>query len=135
MVAIVGGRSQDYKGYTLNRAYQSYRQPGSSIKPILDYTPLLERNFYPETIVKDEPIENGPVNSPDVYEGDISLRYAVEKSKNTIAWKYFTEMSADTCLSYLKNMDFKKSKDKIWLEKLAFNSSLTEFLQIKTYRR
>ena len=108
VVAIVGGRSQEYKGYTLNRAYQSYRQPGSSIKPILDYTPLLERNFYPETIVKDEPIENGPVNSPDVYEGDMTLRYAVEKSKNTIAWKYFTEMSADTCLSYLKNMDFKK---------------------------
>ena len=108
VVAIVGGRSQEYKGYTLNRAYQSYRQPGSSIKPILDYTPLLERNFYPETMVRDEPIESGPVNSPDVYEGDITLRYAVEKSKNTIAWKYFTEMSADTCLTYLKNMDFKK---------------------------
>ena len=33
VVAIVGSRTQDLDGYTLNRAYQSYRQPGSSIKP------------------------------------------------------------------------------------------------------
>ena len=108
VVAIVGGRSQEYNGYTLNRAYQSFRQPGSTIKPILVYVPLLERNHYPETIVTDEPIENGPVNSPNVYEGDMTLRYAVEKSKNTIAWKFFDELTADTCLAYLKNMDFKK---------------------------
>ena len=30
--AIVGGRSQQLSGYTLNRAYQSFRQPGSSIE-------------------------------------------------------------------------------------------------------
>lgn len=108
VVAIVGGRSQEYNGYTLNRAYQSYRQPGSTIKPILVYTPLLERNYFPETVVTDEPIENGPVNSPNVYEGDITLRYAVEKSKNTIAWKYYDELTARSCLAYLKNMDFKK---------------------------
>lgn len=108
VVAIVGGRSQDYNGYTLNRAYQSHRQPGSTIKPILVYTPLLERNHFPETIVTDEPVENGPVNSPNVYEGDMTLRYAVEKSKNTVAWKFFDELTADTCLAYLKNMDFKR---------------------------
>ncbi len=33
--AVVGGRSQDFAGYTLNRAYQSYRQPGSAIKPLI----------------------------------------------------------------------------------------------------
>lgn len=108
VVAIVGGRSQEFNGYTLNRAYQSYRQPGSTIKPILVYTPLLERNYYPDSIVMDEPIKNGPVNSPDIYEGEISLRYAVEKSKNTIAWKFYDELSSETCLAYLKNMDFKK---------------------------
>lgn len=108
VVAIVGGRTQDYKGYTLNRAYQSYRQPGSTIKPILIYTPIFERNYYPDTKVVDEPVENGPVNSPNVYEGEMTVRSAVEKSKNTIAWKLFDELSADTCLGYLKNMDFKK---------------------------
>lgn len=35
VVAIVGGRSQDnIDTYTLNRAYQSYRQPGSTFKPM-----------------------------------------------------------------------------------------------------
>ncbi|MCR5547076.1 MAG: penicillin-binding protein, partial [Lachnospiraceae bacterium] len=58
--AIVGGRSQDVVGYTLNRAYQSYRQPGSSIKPILVYTPALERGYTADSIVSDEPIEDGP---------------------------------------------------------------------------
>lgn len=106
VVAIVGGRSQEYYGYTLNRAYQSYRQPGSTIKPILIYTPAFERNFYPESILTDEPIENGPVNSPDVYEGDMTLRYAVEKSKNTIAWRLFDQIGISTCIQYLKNMDF-----------------------------
>ena len=33
--AIVGGRTQNNGTYTLNRAYQSYRQPGSSIKPLI----------------------------------------------------------------------------------------------------
>ena len=41
--AIVGGRSQEYDGHMLNRAYQSYRQPGSAIKPLIVYTPALER--------------------------------------------------------------------------------------------
>lgn len=41
VVAIVGGRSQDAVSHTLNRAFQSHRQPGSSIKPLIVYTPSL----------------------------------------------------------------------------------------------
>ncbi len=108
VVAIVGGRSQEYNGYTLNRAFQSFRQPGSTIKPVLDYTPAFERGYYPDTQVVDEPIADGPVNSPDVFEGEMSIRRAVEKSKNTIAWKLFDMMGAETCISYLKNMNFQK---------------------------
>lgn len=108
VVAIVGGRSQDYNGYTLNRAFQSYRQPGSAVKPILDYLPAFERGYYPDTQVVDEPIEDGPVNSPNVFEGEMTIRSAVEKSKNTIAWKLFDRLGKDTCISYLKNMNFQK---------------------------
>ncbi len=43
---MVGGREQDFDGYTLNRAYQSYRQPGSAIKPLTVYTPSFERELY-----------------------------------------------------------------------------------------
>lgn len=107
VVAIVGGRTQnEYRGYTLNRAYQSFRQPGSSIKPILVYTPLFERGYTPESTVRDEEIEDGPVNSPNVYSGSISLRYAIQTSKNTVAWNYFEEMGYDTCIDYLLKMNF-----------------------------
>lgn len=43
VVAIVGSRSQaSISGYTLNRAYQSARQPGSAIKPLMVYMPYLQ---------------------------------------------------------------------------------------------
>ncbi|MEG2093811.1 MAG: PBP1A family penicillin-binding protein [Lachnospiraceae bacterium] len=106
--AIVGGRNQDLPGYTLNRGYQSYRQPGSAIKPLLVYTPALERGYEPDTSVMDERIEEGPSNVGDYYEGEISLRYAVQKSKNTVAWNLLEELTPQTGLSYLKAMNFAK---------------------------
>lgn len=106
--AIVGGRSQDYNGHMLNRAYQSFRQPGSAIKPLLVYTPALERDYTPDSIVTDQPIEDGPVNSNGTYLGDVTLRYAVEKSINTVAWKLLEELTPATGLAYLKNMNFAK---------------------------
>ncbi len=104
--AIVGGRSQEFSGYTLNRAYQSFRQPGSAIKPLIVYTPLLEKSYTADTLVVDEPIEDGPKNANGAYQGEVTLRYAVEHSINTIAWKLFDELSPVTGLSYLKEMDF-----------------------------
>lgn len=107
VVAIVGGRSQETNGtYTLNRAYQSFRQPGSSIKPILIYAPLFERDYTPDSTVKDTEIKDGPVNSPNVYSGSISVRRAIISSKNTVPWKLFEEMGYDTCIDYLLKMNF-----------------------------
>lgn len=106
--AIVGGRNQNLPGYTLNRAYQSFRQPGSAIKPLIVYTPALERQYTPDSIVSDEKIEDGPSNAGDYYEGDITLRYAVEKSKNTVAWNLLAELTPEVGLSYLEEMNFSK---------------------------
>lgn len=108
VVAIVGGRYQESAGYTLNRAYQSYRQPGSSIKPLIVYTPSFERGRYPDDIVTDEKFKGGPSNSDGKYSGKIPLRQAVEKSKNTIAWKLFEELTPKVGLSYLLDMNFNK---------------------------
>lgn len=104
--AIVGGRSQEFSGYTLNRAYQSFRQPGSAIKPLTVYTPSLERNYTPDSIVVDEPIEDGPKNANGSYAGEMTLRQAVEKSVNTIAWKLYDELTPEVGLSYLEEMNF-----------------------------
>ncbi|RDU25101.1 transglycosylase domain-containing protein [Anaerosacchariphilus polymeriproducens] len=108
VVAIVGGRSQDTNGYTLNRAYQSFRQPGSTIKPLVVYTPILERDYTPNSTVLDAPIEDGPSNSGGSYSGSISLRRAVEKSKNTVAWRLFQELTPEVGISYLEKMNFSK---------------------------
>lgn len=108
VVAIVGGRSQKTSGYTLNRAFQSFRQPGSSIKPILVYTPSLERDYTPDTTVNDHKFEDGPSNANGRYSGYISLRSAVEQSKNTIAWQLFDELTPEVGLEYLLNMNFSR---------------------------
>lgn len=110
VVAIVGGREQEYAGYTLNRGYQSFRQPGSSIKPLIIYTPWFERGMTPDTIVLDAKFEGGPKNSGS-YLGEITVRTAVEQSKNTVAWKLFSELTPETGLSYLKNMKFRRIVD------------------------
>lgn len=104
--AIVGGRSQEVNGYTLNRAFQSFRQPGSSIKPLLVYTPALEMGYTPDTIVVDEKIEDGPENASGRYSGEITLRDAVSTSKNTIAWQLYTEITPDKGIDYLKALGF-----------------------------
>ncbi|WP_242871211.1 transglycosylase domain-containing protein [Pseudobutyrivibrio sp. YE44] len=106
VVAIVGGRSQEVTGYTLNRAFQSFRQPGSSIKPLIVYTPSLERGYTPETVVIDEKLEEGPENAGGAYSGEITLREAVAKSKNTIAWQLYEELTPKTGMEYLKKMGF-----------------------------
>ena len=106
--AIVGGRSQEFPGYTLNRAYQSFRQPGSAIKPLTVYTPSFEQNNTPDSIVTDEPIEDGPRNANGTYLGEITVRTAVEKSVNTIAWKLYDQLTPDKGLSYLKAMNFSR---------------------------
>ncbi len=106
VAAIVGGRDQDFSSYTLNRAYQSHRQPGSSIKPLIVYTPQLERGYDPSTVVDDHKFEGGPKNASGSYAGKVPLRYAVAHSLNTVAWQLYEELTPKVGLQYLKNMNF-----------------------------
>lgn len=108
VAAIIGGRSQKTVGLTLNRGYQSFRQPGSAIKPLIVYAPAFETDYTPDTIVKDKKIKDGPKNSNGAYSGNISLRTSVEYSKNTVAWNLFTEITPKVGLSRLLEMDFSK---------------------------
>lgn len=106
VTAIVGGRSQEDVSYDYNRAYLSSRPPGSAIKPLVVYTPLLERGYTANSIVNDTKDPEGPKNSNGQYSGNISLRTAVEKSKNTVAWAKFNELGAETAMQYLLEMEF-----------------------------
>ncbi|WP_147525452.1 transglycosylase domain-containing protein [Acetivibrio ethanolgignens] len=106
VVAVVGGRTQNTGTYTLNRAFQSYRQPGSSIKPLAVYTKALELGYEPESIVEDKKIADGPSNSGGSYAGRIRLEQAVWQSKNSVAWQLFTQMGCKKSLEKLQSMHF-----------------------------
>lgn len=108
VIAIVGGRSQKSDYYTLNRAYQSFRQPGSTIKPLVVYTPAFERGYTPDSVVEDAPIEDGPKNADGSYSGSIRIRTAVQYSKNTVAWNLLKEIGVRDGLNYLEKMNFSK---------------------------
>ena len=89
VVAIVGGRSQDTDTYTLNRAFQSFRQPGSTIKPLIVYAPALENGYKSTTMVKNIKVQDAKQKDAVVKDlpGDMmTLRTAVEKSRNGVAW-------------------------------------------------
>jgi membrane peptidoglycan carboxypeptidase len=102
----VGGRKQNTPGYTLNRAYQSFRQPGSTIKPLIVYLPSIENGLRADDIVVDEKIEGGPANADGTYMGEMTVRRAVALSRNTIAYRLFEQLTPQVGLSYLEAMDF-----------------------------
>lgn len=104
--AIVGGRSQDNVESSFNRAYQSRRQPGSSIKPLLVYAPALEKGYTANSMLKDVKTADGPANAGNVYSGSISLRSAVEKSRNAAAWSLYQAITPSYAMQYLLEMEF-----------------------------
>ena len=108
VVAIVGGRSQKTESGSLNRAYQSFRQPGSTIKPVIVYTPSFERGKTRNTIVNDHKFEDGPSNSGGHYYGKVPIQFAVEHSLNTVAWQLFEELTPEVGLQYLLDMSFSR---------------------------
>ena len=104
VVAIVGGRGTKD---SYNRAYLSARQSGSSIKPLIDYTPAFETGAYsPSTVVNDQPIGNGPKNAGGGYRGSLHLREAVQRSINTIAWQVLEKITPKYGMSFLDKMHF-----------------------------
>ena len=112
VVAMVGGRSQDTDvALSLNRAFQSHRQPGSSIKPLVVYAPCFEKGYYPGTIVEDEEIEDGPENFDRSHMGSIELSEAVQRSINTVAWQIYEDITPKYGLSKLKAMHYSKIVD------------------------
>ena len=106
VVAVVGGRGTED---VYNRAYLSARQPGSTIKPLIDYGPAFDTGeYYPARIVDDHKWEDGPSNSGGSYYGNVSVREALNRSLNTVAWQILTDIGVDYGLNYLGEMEFQK---------------------------
>lgn len=111
-VALTGGRSQQGLDamYTLNRAIQAYRQPGSTIKPLVVYTPALESGYTANSKVKNIDTEAAKTaDDPSKLSGaTYPLRYAVEQSYNGTAWLLLDEITPRKGLSTLSAMRFSK---------------------------
>lgn len=106
VVAIVGGRGTEDM---FNRAYLSARQPGSTIKPLIDYGPAFDTGeYYPARMVDDHKWEDGPSNSGGHYYGNVTVREALNRSLNTVAWQILTDIGVNFGLDYLGQMDFQK---------------------------
>ena len=104
VVAIVGGRGTADE---FNRGFLSTRQPGSSIKPLLDYAPAFETGYYyPSYIINDYEFEDGPKNSGGNYRGPLPIREALNRSLNTVAWQLLEKVGIRNGLSYLGKMQF-----------------------------
>lgn len=113
VVAEVGGRSQESDGvtYSFNRAYQSYRQPGSTFKPIAVYTPAMESKYKytPNTTVQNIDVTAAKQKGADVQKmtgTSMTLRSAVEQSKNGVAWQTFDKITPQFGMSFVTNMNF-----------------------------
>jgi len=107
VVAVVGGRDEEGE---YNRGYQAERQPGSSIKPILDYGPAVnEGQVTPGTVLTDqETTVDGytPKNSSGSHIGSVTVRDALVRSINTIALQLFDMTGQETAMSYLDKLHF-----------------------------
>ena len=106
VAAIVGGRGTDDP---FNRAYLSARQPGSTIKPLISYGPAFDTGeYYPARMVDDHKWEGGPSNSGGHYYGNVTVREALNRSLNTVAWQILTDIGVNFGLDYLGQMEFQK---------------------------
>ena len=111
--AMVGG--WNFNRSKFNRAVQAFRQMGSTFKPIV-YTAAIDRGFTPSSILIDGPVSypagNGqiytPTNYDHTFEGAITLRWALEESRNIPAITMMDTLGPKNVLAYAKRFGFEK---------------------------
>jgi penicillin-binding protein 1A len=109
--AMVGG--WNFNRSKFNRAVQAYRQIGSTFKPIV-YTAAIDRGFTPTSILVDAPVSypagNGQIYTPHNYDhefqGPITLRWALEESRNVPAIKMMDTLGPKHVIEYAKRFGF-----------------------------
>lgn len=109
IVGIVGGGGEKTGNREFNRATMSYRQPGSTMKPLAAYSQALQKNLiHYSKIVEDSPLDKyypsgaaGPKNWYGYYRGGVTVAKALECSINTIPCKLVKEMGVESTYYYL----------------------------------
>jgi penicillin-binding protein 1A len=108
--ALIGGAS--FERSKFNRATQAYRQVGSAFKPIV-YTAAIDRGYTPATILLDTPASfpGGagqppymPLNYDRQFEGTITLRRALEQSRNIPAVRVMEQLTPRQVILYARRL-------------------------------
>ena len=115
--AMVGGF--DFERNKFNHVTQAWRQPGSSFKPFI-YSAALEKGFTPATVVNDAPLfynagSTGsrawePKNYDGKFEGPMTLRRALAKSKNMVSIRVLESVGTHYAQDWLTNFGFDAAK-------------------------
>lgn len=130
--AMVGGF--DYEKNKFNHVTQAWRQPGSSFKPFI-YSAALEKGFTPATVVNDAPlffdagVTGGqpwePKNYDGTFDGPMSLRRGLAKSKNMISIRILQAVGPKYAQEWITRFGFDADKHPAYLTMALGAGSVT----------
>lgn len=120
--ALVGGF--DFNRSKFNHVTQAWRQPGSAFKPFI-YSAALEKGLSPATLINDAPIsfdarQTGgqawtPKNYDNKYDGPMTMRTALSKSKNMVSIRVLQKVGARYGQEFTTRFGFDPDKNPAYL--------------------
>ncbi len=130
--ALIGGF--DFEKNKFNHVTQAWRQPGSSFKPFI-YSAALEHGVTPATMVNDAPmyfsagVTGGqpwePKNYDGKFEGPMSVRTALTKSKNMVSIRILQTVGASEAQQWITRFGFNADKHPPYLTMALGAGSVT----------
>ncbi len=138
--ALVGGF--DFDKNKFNHVTQAWRQPGSSFKPFI-YSAALEKGFTPATIINDGPlffdagVTGGqpwePHNYDGKFEGPMSMRRGLAKSKNMVSIRILRAVGAQNAQDWVTRFGFDADKHPAYLTMALGAGSVTPMQMASAY--
>ena len=138
--AMVGGF--DYAKSKFNHVTQAWRQPGSSFKPFI-YSAALEKGFTPATVINDAPLffDAGttgsqpwePKNYDGTFDGPMSLRRGLAKSKNLISIRILKSIGPAYAQQWITRFGFNAEKHPAYLTMALGAGSVTPLQMASAY--
>jgi penicillin-binding protein 1A len=138
--SLVGGF--DFNKNKFNHVTQAWRQPGSSFKPFI-YSAALEKGFTPSTIVNDAPLffdasVTGsqpwePKNYDGKFEGAMTLRTALAKSKNMVSIRVLQAVGAQNAQQWITRFGFDAERHPPYLTMALGAGSVTPLQMVVGY--
>jgi len=138
--AMIGGF--DFDKNKFNHVTQAWRQPGSSFKPFI-YSAALEKGFTPSTVINDAPLffDAGttggqpwePKNYDGTFEGPMSMRRALMKSKNMVSIRILQSIGTRYAQDWVTNFGFEREKHPAYLPMALGAGSVTPMQMATAY--